>query len=60
MYEASITDKTLKLLPQLTEESSLRARIDVMFRRKKINVTEKRVVLHVALYAPKGQSTVGR
>jgi glucose-6-phosphate isomerase len=51
-----ITDETLKLLLQLTEESGLRARIDAMFRGEKINVTEKRAVLHVALRAPKGQS----
>jgi glucose-6-phosphate isomerase len=53
-----ITDETLRLLLQLTEESGLRARIDAMFRGEKINVTEKRAVLHVALRAPKGQSIV--
>ena len=53
-----ITDETLRLLLQLTEESGLRARIDAMFRGDKINVTEKRAVLHVALRAPKGQSIV--
>jgi glucose-6-phosphate isomerase len=53
-----ITDETLKLLLQLTEESCLRARIDAMFRGEKINVTEKRAVLHVALRAPKEQSIV--
>ena len=53
-----ITDKTLGLLLRLTEESGLRARIDAMFRGEKINVTEKRAVLHVALRAPKGQSIV--
>jgi glucose-6-phosphate isomerase len=53
-----ITDETLRLLMQLAEESSLRARIDAMFRGEKINVTEKRAVLHVALRAPKGQSIV--
>ena len=51
-----ITDETLTLLLQLAEESGLRARIDAMFRGDKINVTEKRAVLHVALRAPKGQS----
>ena len=51
-----ITDETLKLLLQLVEESGLRARIDAMFSGEKINVTEKRAVLHVALRAPKGQS----
>ena len=49
-----ITDETLKLLLQLAEESGLRARIDAMFRGEKINLTEKRAVLHVALRAPKG------
>ncbi len=53
-----ITDETLRLLLQLTEESGLRARIDAMFRGEKINVTEKRAVLHVALRTPKGQSIV--
>jgi len=53
-----ITDETIKLLVQLAEESGLRARIDAMFRGEKINVTEKRAVLHVALRAPKGQSIV--
>ena len=53
-----ITDETLKLLLQLAEESGLRTRIDAMFRGEKINVTEKRAVLHVALRAPKGQSIV--
>ena len=53
-----ITDETLKLLLQLAEESGLRYRIDAMFRGEKINVTEKRAVLHVALRAPKGQSII--
>jgi glucose-6-phosphate isomerase len=51
-----ITDETLKLLLQLAEESGLRAWIDAMFHGEKINVTEKRAVLHVALRAPKGAS----
>jgi glucose-6-phosphate isomerase len=51
-----ITDDTLTLLLQLAEESGLRARIEAMFRGDKINVTEQRAVLHVALRAPKGQS----
>ena len=51
-----ITDETLSLLLQLAEESGLRAHIDAMFRGDKINVTEKRAVLHVALRAPKGES----
>ena len=49
-----VTDETLRLLLQLAEESGLRSRIDAMFRGEKINVTEKRAVLHVALRAPKG------
>jgi glucose-6-phosphate isomerase len=53
-----ITDETLKLLLQLADESGLRSRIDAMFRGEKINVTEKRAVLHVALRAPKGQAIV--
>ena len=51
-----ITDHTLKLLTQLAEESGLQARIDAMFRGAKINNTEKRAVLHVALRAPSGAS----
>jgi glucose-6-phosphate isomerase len=51
-----ITDETLKLLLQLAEESGLQSRIDAMFRGDKINVTEKRAVLHVALRAPQGSS----
>jgi glucose-6-phosphate isomerase len=53
-----ITDETLRLLLQLAEESDLRARIDAMFNGEKINITEKRAVLHVALRAPKGTSIV--
>jgi len=48
-----VTDTTLKLLQQLAEECDVRGRIDAMFRGDKINVTEKRAVLHVALRAPK-------
>lgn len=51
-----ITDETLKLLLQLAEETGLRARIDAMFRGDKINISENRAVLHVALRAPKGES----
>src|SRR5438067_12456837 len=47
-----ITDETLKLLLQLAEESGLREGIDAMFGGEKINVTENRAVLHVALRAP--------
>ena len=53
-----ITDETLKLLLQLAEESGLKAHIDAMFRGDKINPTEKRAVLHVALRAPKGEKIV--
>jgi glucose-6-phosphate isomerase len=53
-----ITDETVKLLIQLAEESGLRSQIDAMFRGEKINFTEKRAVLHVALRAPKGTSIV--
>lgn len=51
-----ITDKTLRSLFQLAEETGLKARIDAMFNGDKINVTEKRAVLHIALRAPKEQS----
>jgi len=50
-----ITDETLKLLLQLAEESGLKDRIEAMFRGEKINITENRAVLHVALRAPKGE-----
>jgi glucose-6-phosphate isomerase len=53
-----VTDETLRLLVQLAQECGLRARIDAMFRGDKINVTEDRAVLHVALRAPKGASIV--
>ena len=53
-----VTDETLKLLLQLADESGLRGRIDAMFRGEKINVTENRAVLHVALRAPRGTSIV--
>ena len=51
-----ITDRTIKLLVQLAEDSGLRSHIDAMFRGEKINFTEKRAVLHVALRAPRGTS----
>src|SRR5205085_7178947 len=51
-----ITDETLRLLLQLAEESGLRDNIDAMFRGDRINVSEKRAVLHVALRAPRGAS----
>ena len=53
-----ITDETLQLLLRLADESGLRARIDAMFRGEKINITENRAVLHVALRAPRGASIV--
>ncbi|HTU24874.1 MAG TPA: glucose-6-phosphate isomerase [Pirellulales bacterium] len=49
-----VTDETLRLLFQLVEESGMRERIDAMFRGEKINITERRAVLHVALRAPRG------
>jgi glucose-6-phosphate isomerase len=51
-----ITDETLKLLLQLADQAGLRERIEAMFRGDKINITENRAVLHVALRAPAGQS----
>ena len=53
-----ITPETLKLLIQLAQGSGLQERIDAMFRGDKINITEKRAVLHVALRAPRGASIV--
>jgi glucose-6-phosphate isomerase len=53
-----ITSETLQLLIQLAEESRLKERISAMFRGEKINLTENRAVLHVALRAPKGASIV--
>ena len=53
-----VVDETTKLLLQLAEETGLRSKIDAMFRGDKINATEGRAVLHVALRAPKGTSIV--
>jgi glucose-6-phosphate isomerase len=53
-----ITDETLKLLVKLAEESGLREKIEAMFRGDKINITENRAVLHVALRAPKTESII--
>ncbi len=53
-----VTDQTIKLLLRLAEECGLRKRIDAMFRGDKINKTENRAVLHVALRAPRGTSIV--
>src|ERR1700745_307138 len=51
-----VTDETLNLLRELAEESGVRERIGAMFSGEKINITEKRAVLHVALRAPKNES----
>ena len=51
-----ITEETIRLLVQLARERGVEQRRDAMFRGEKINVTEKRAVLHVALRAPKGAS----
>ena len=51
-----VTDETIRLLVQVAEESDLRERIEAMFRGEKINVTENRAVLHVALRAPREAS----
>jgi glucose-6-phosphate isomerase len=53
-----VNAETLKLLIELAQQAGLRARVDAMFRGEKINVTENRAVLHVALRAPKGASIV--
>src|SRR5438094_2268125 len=53
-----ITDDTVNLLIELAEKSGLQSRIDGMFRGEKINVTENRAVLHVALRSPRGASIV--
>ena len=53
-----ITAETLNLLLKLAEESRLRERIDAMFGGEKINITEKRAVLHTALRAPRDASIV--
>ena len=53
-----ITDETLRLLLQLAAACELRGHIDAMFRGEKINVTEQRAVLHVALRAPRGAAIV--
>jgi len=53
-----VNDQTLRLLLQLAETGGVAARRDAMFRGEKINITEKRAVLHVALRAPRGESIV--
>jgi glucose-6-phosphate isomerase len=51
-----VTDESFGLLLQLADETGLRDRIDAMFRGDKINVSEKRAMLHIALRAPRGAS----
>ena len=51
-----VTDETLKLLLELADESGVKAKLEAMFTGQKINVTENRAVLHVALRAPKTES----
>lgn len=53
-----ITDETFKLLIQLAEEAGLHSRIDSIFRGDKINYTENRAALHIALRTPKGKSII--
>src|SRR6516165_559204 len=53
-----VSDETLRLLVELAEQSGLQARIDAMFRGDKINLTENRAALHVALRAPRSASIV--
>jgi len=53
-----VTDDTLRLLVQLARECGLRGRIDAMFRGDRINITEQRAVLHVALRAPRDASII--
>src|SRR6266849_10390638 len=53
-----VTDETMRLLLDLAQSSGLRERIDAMFRGEKINVTEQRAVLHVALRAPRGETII--
>src|SRR5947209_8988507 len=53
-----VTDETIRLLLELAESSGLRERIDAMFKGEKINVTERRAVLHVALRAPRDRSII--
>ena len=53
-----VTAETMRLLIALAEQARLRERIDAMFRGEKINVTERRAALHVALRAPRGESII--
>ena len=54
-----ITDETVRLLIQLAQERGVADRRDAMFRGEKINITEDRAVLHVALRAPRGTADQG-
>src|ERR1700693_1580337 len=56
--KSRVTDESMRLLLRLAEESGLRARIDAMFHGEKINITEKRAVLHVALRSPQDECIV--
>jgi glucose-6-phosphate isomerase len=53
-----INDETVQLLVELARESGVQTRRDAMFRGEKINITENRAVLHVALRAPKDETIV--
>ena len=53
-----VTDETLRLLLELAASAGLREHIDAMFKGEKINITERRAVLHVALRAPRDQSII--
>src|SRR5260370_31453526 len=53
-----ITSETISLLLQLADECGLRAKIDALFRREKINITDNRAVQRVAMRAPKGTSSI--
>ena len=53
-----ITDETIRLLLELAESSELRERIDAMFKGEKINITENRAVLHIALRTPRDQAII--
>ncbi len=53
-----VTDETMSLLLELAASAGLRERIDAMFKGEKINVTERRAVLHVALRAPRNESII--
>src|SRR5215471_1508149 len=56
--KSRVTDETIRLLLELAASSGLRERIDAMFSGEKINITERRAVLHVALRAPRDQTII--